>query len=78
MQAAQSGSLQVKTTGAVDNQQGRLLASRDILINTQALNNDNGLISAAAGTGRIKHSSLSAIRRDEWSPPAGWIFRQGV
>ncbi|EPW0800388.1 hemagglutinin repeat-containing protein, partial [Escherichia coli] len=50
----QSGSLQVKTTGAVDNQQGRLLASRDILINTQALNNDNGLISAAAGTGRIK------------------------
>ncbi|WP_157929156.1 hypothetical protein, partial [Escherichia coli] len=29
-------------------------ASRDILINTQALNNDNGLISAAAGTGRIK------------------------
>ncbi|EMR7702289.1 hypothetical protein ACW16B_005357, partial [Escherichia coli] len=54
VQAAQSGSLQVKTTGAVDNQQGRLLASRDILINTQALNNDNGLISAAAGTGRIK------------------------
>ncbi|EGU1102592.1 filamentous hemagglutinin, partial [Escherichia coli] len=54
VQAAQSGSLQVKTTGAVDNQQGRLLASSDILINTQALNNDNGLISAAAGTGRIK------------------------
>ena len=54
VQAAQSGSLQVKTTGAVDNQQGRLLASSDILINTQALKNDNGLISAAAGTGRIK------------------------
>ncbi|EFN7310978.1 filamentous hemagglutinin, partial [Escherichia coli] len=54
VQAAQSGSLQVRTTGAVDNQQGRLIASRDILINTQALNNDNGLISAAAGTGRIK------------------------
>lgn len=54
VQAAQSGSLQVKTTGAVDNLQGTLIASRDILINTQALNNDNGLISAAAGTGRIK------------------------
>lgn len=38
----------------MDNLQGTLIASRDILINTQALNNDNGLISAAAGTGRIK------------------------
>lgn len=76
MQAVQSGSLQVKTTGAVDNQQGSLTASRDVRLNAQALNNDNGLISAAAGTGRIKHSRLSAIRRDEWSPPAGWVFRQ--
>ncbi|WP_374705476.1 hypothetical protein, partial [Escherichia coli] len=50
----QSGSLQVKTTGAVDNQQGSLTASRDVRLNAQALNNDNGLISAAAGTGRIK------------------------
>ncbi|EON4212510.1 hypothetical protein ACNDFQ_005384, partial [Escherichia coli] len=54
VQAVQSGSLQVKTTGAVDNQQGSLTASRDVRLNAQALNNDNGLISAAAGTGRIK------------------------
>ncbi|EOT3928843.1 hemagglutinin repeat-containing protein [Escherichia coli] len=38
----------------MDNQQGSLTASRDVRLNAQALNNDNGLISAAAGTGRIK------------------------
>ncbi|EBP0013509.1 filamentous hemagglutinin N-terminal domain-containing protein, partial [Salmonella enterica] len=54
VQAAQSGSLQVKTTGVVDNRQGSLIASRDVRIDTQALNNASGLISAAAGTGRIK------------------------
>lgn len=57
--AAQSGSLQVKTTSALDNRRGSLLASRDIRLDAQTLNNDNGLISAATGTGRIK--TLQAV-----------------
>lgn len=44
----------MKATTGVDNRRGSLTASRGVRLNTPSLNNDNGLISAATGTGRIK------------------------